>query len=193
MPLLTLVESWLTRNASRTLTPCRYRGASVSAFQRHTLVTEWARHAAAGSCASSSVGRGRGRPLHSSASEWDAFLASARYTDYPAPSQSRDTSKLSHPHAEQGEYGLDNRNGQPAHGPHSIKVHFRDAKGQPLKTIEASEGDNVLDLAHEYDIDLEGASVLFYPPCLSLSFRRRRMRRLGGMFDMPRYSDPGAL
>jgi len=38
-----------------------------------------------------------------------------------------------------------------------IKVHFRDSKGQPLKTIEASEGDNILDLAHEYDIDLEGA------------------------------------
>ncbi|KAF8576779.1 ferredoxin, partial [Ramaria rubella] len=38
-----------------------------------------------------------------------------------------------------------------------IKVHFRDAKGEPLKSIEANEGDNILDLAHEYDVDLEGA------------------------------------
>ncbi|KAF8504197.1 2Fe-2S ferredoxin-type domain-containing protein [Hysterangium stoloniferum] len=38
-----------------------------------------------------------------------------------------------------------------------IKIHFRDSKGESLKTIEAREGDNILDLAHEYDIDLEGA------------------------------------
>jgi len=38
-----------------------------------------------------------------------------------------------------------------------IKVHFRDSKGNDLKTIEANEGDSILDLAHEYDIDLEGA------------------------------------
>ncbi len=37
-----------------------------------------------------------------------------------------------------------------------IKVHFKDSKGNPLKTIEANEGDNLLDIAHEYDIDLEG-------------------------------------
>ncbi|KIJ33520.1 hypothetical protein M422DRAFT_61450 [Sphaerobolus stellatus SS14] len=38
-----------------------------------------------------------------------------------------------------------------------IKIHFQDAKGTPIKTIEGREGDNILDLAHEYDIDLEGA------------------------------------
>jgi len=38
-----------------------------------------------------------------------------------------------------------------------IKLHFQTAKGDTLKTIEAREGDNILDLAHEYDIDLEGA------------------------------------
>lgn len=26
-----------------------------------------------------------------------------------------------------------------------------------MKTVEANEGDNILDLAHEYDVDLEGA------------------------------------
>ncbi|CAE6388085.1 unnamed protein product [Rhizoctonia solani] len=39
----------------------------------------------------------------------------------------------------------------------SIKVHFKDSKGELLKTVECNEGDNILDLAHEHDIDLEGA------------------------------------
>ncbi|KAI0735593.1 2Fe-2S ferredoxin-type domain-containing protein [Earliella scabrosa] len=38
-----------------------------------------------------------------------------------------------------------------------IKVHFKDSKGQLLKTVEANEGDDILSIAHEYDIDLEGA------------------------------------
>lgn len=38
-----------------------------------------------------------------------------------------------------------------------IKIHFKDSKGNLLKTVEANEGDNILDIAHEYDIDLEGA------------------------------------
>ena len=38
-----------------------------------------------------------------------------------------------------------------------IKVHFRDSKGNLIKTIEGNEGDSILDLAHEHDIDLEGA------------------------------------
>ncbi|CCA75123.1 probable YAH1-Ferredoxin of the mitochondrial matrix [Serendipita indica DSM 11827] len=38
-----------------------------------------------------------------------------------------------------------------------IKVHFRDAKGNLLKTVEGNEGDSLLDLAQEYDIDMEGA------------------------------------
>ncbi|TFK53224.1 hypothetical protein OE88DRAFT_1793653 [Heliocybe sulcata] len=38
-----------------------------------------------------------------------------------------------------------------------IKVHFKDAKGNELKTIEGNEGDDLLSLAHEHDIDLEGA------------------------------------
>lgn len=38
-----------------------------------------------------------------------------------------------------------------------IKIHFLDSKGQLLKTIEGNEGDSILDLAHEHDIDLEGA------------------------------------
>ena len=38
-----------------------------------------------------------------------------------------------------------------------IKVHFKDPKGNLLKTIEANEGDDLLSLAHEHDIDLEGA------------------------------------
>ncbi|KAH7337809.1 ferredoxin, partial [Rhizoctonia solani] len=38
-----------------------------------------------------------------------------------------------------------------------IKLHFKDSKGELIKTIECNEGDNILDLAHEHDIDLEGA------------------------------------
>ncbi|KAJ6609262.1 2Fe-2S ferredoxin-type domain-containing protein [Mycena sp. CBHHK59/15] len=38
-----------------------------------------------------------------------------------------------------------------------IKVHFKDAKGSLIKTIEANEGDDLLSIAHEHDIDLEGA------------------------------------
>lgn len=38
-----------------------------------------------------------------------------------------------------------------------IKLHFKDSKGNLVKTIEANEGDDILSLAHEHDIDLEGA------------------------------------
>jgi len=38
-----------------------------------------------------------------------------------------------------------------------IKVHFKDSRGELIKTIEGNEGDDILSLAHEYDIDLEGA------------------------------------
>ncbi|EIM87506.1 ferredoxin [Stereum hirsutum FP-91666 SS1] len=38
-----------------------------------------------------------------------------------------------------------------------IKLHFKDSKGQLIKTVEANEGDDILSIAHEYDIDLEGA------------------------------------
>jgi hypothetical protein len=37
-----------------------------------------------------------------------------------------------------------------------IKVTFRDAKGNDIKTIEGNEGDDLLSLAHEHDVDLEG-------------------------------------
>lgn len=37
-----------------------------------------------------------------------------------------------------------------------IKVTYRDSKGNDLKTVEGNEGDDLLILAHEYDIDLEG-------------------------------------
>lgn len=37
-----------------------------------------------------------------------------------------------------------------------FKVHFKDSKGTHIKTVEANEGDDILSIAHEYDIDLEG-------------------------------------
>ncbi len=37
-----------------------------------------------------------------------------------------------------------------------IKVTFRDSKGKDIRTVEVNEGDDLLSIAHEYDIDLEG-------------------------------------
>lgn len=37
-----------------------------------------------------------------------------------------------------------------------FKVHFKDSKGTHIKTVEVNEGDDILSIAHEYDIDLEG-------------------------------------
>lgn len=36
---------------------------------------------------------------------------------------------------------------------------FRDHKGNDIKTIEGNEGDDLLSLAHEWDVDLEGELV----------------------------------
>ncbi|TKY85273.1 hypothetical protein EX895_006353 [Sporisorium graminicola] len=38
-----------------------------------------------------------------------------------------------------------------------VTIHFVDPKGEPLKTVTANPGDDLLSIAHEYDIDLEGA------------------------------------
>jgi len=38
-----------------------------------------------------------------------------------------------------------------------ITVHFHDSSNRLLKTIEGNEDDSLLDLAHEHDIDMEGA------------------------------------
>ena len=39
---------------------------------------------------------------------------------------------------------------------HRIKVHFKDSKGALVKTVEGNDGDDILSIAHEYDVDLEG-------------------------------------
>jgi hypothetical protein len=39
-------------------------------------------------------------------------------------------------------------------------VTFRDHKGNDIKTVEGNEGDDLLSLAHEYDVDLEGGFLL---------------------------------
>lgn len=43
-------------------------------------------------------------------------------------------------------------------------MNFKDSKGNLIKTVEASEGDDILGIAHEYDIDLEGLSILMELP-----------------------------
>jgi hypothetical protein len=48
----------------------------------------------------------------------------------------------------------------------SIKINFKDHKGILLKAVEANEGDDVLSIAHEHDIDLEGETswLLVFSP-----------------------------
>lgn len=43
--------------------------------------------------------------------------------------------------------------------PARIKLHFKDSKGNLIKTVEVNEGDDILSIAHEHDIDLEGTSI----------------------------------
>ncbi|KAG7562978.1 hypothetical protein FFLO_01536 [Filobasidium floriforme] len=38
-----------------------------------------------------------------------------------------------------------------------IKITFQDSKGQTVTQVEGNEGDDLLSLAHEWDVDLEGA------------------------------------
>lgn len=54
-----------------------------------------------------------------------------------------------------------------------IKVIFRDSKGTDIKTVEVNEGDDLLSIAHEYDIELEGE--LF---SLSYQYRPETMMNL---------------
>jgi len=37
-------------------------------------------------------------------------------------------------------------------------VTFKDAKGENVTEVEGNEGDDLLSLAHEWDVDLEGQS-----------------------------------
>lgn len=41
--------------------------------------------------------------------------------------------------------------------PSRIKVNFKNSNGDLLKTVEVNEGDDILSIAHEHDVDLEGA------------------------------------
>ncbi|KZT59253.1 ferredoxin [Calocera cornea HHB12733] len=93
--------------------------------------------------------------LHSSAAHSNPAAAARRHAHLrhaparpPAPSAPRSLHTSAPRH-----HGPLNR---PAPGT-GIKVTFQDSKGQPIRTVEANEGDNLLDIAHEYDIDLEGA------------------------------------
>jgi ferredoxin len=46
----------------------------------------------------------------------------------------------------------------------SIKVTFRESSGKDIRTVECNEGDDLLSVAHEYDIDLEGTPSSLVPP-----------------------------
>lgn len=67
-----------------------------------------------------------------------------------------------------------------------ININFKDAKGTLIKTVEVNEGDDILSIAHEYDIDLEGAShTQLVEKLHSPVVPSRRMRRINCLLDMP--------
>lgn len=37
-----------------------------------------------------------------------------------------------------------------------VKVTFQNSKGETIKTVEGNEGDDIVDLSWEYDLDIEG-------------------------------------
>jgi hypothetical protein len=51
-------------------------------------------------------------------------------------------------------------------------VTYQDSKGNVIKTIEGNEGDDLLSLAHEHDIDLEGELWFPYKPSSSTLYCR---------------------
>jgi hypothetical protein len=76
----------------------------------------------------------------------------------------------------------------------SIKLHFRDSKGQLIKTVEANDGDDILSIAHEHDIDLEGATSIISGQFASPTCTRGRcLRRFRCLLHVPRYSLPRTL
>ena len=48
----------------------------------------------------------------------------------------------------------------------SIKVLFKNSKGETLKEVEANEGDDIVDLSWEHDLDIEGVDVTFFSNAL---------------------------
>lgn len=65
---------------------------------------------------------------------------------------------------------------------HSIKIHFEDSKGTIIKTVEANEGDDLLSVAHEHDIDLEGACNVISSLTMHVSNAISRFIWLLGIF-----------
>ncbi|KAH9886316.1 2Fe-2S ferredoxin-type domain-containing protein [Cubamyces lactineus] len=85
------------------------------------------------------------RPFSSSSAYHSAASAPSAFGHKPFARTFHTTNVARH-------FGIDRP--QPGTG---IKVHFKDHKGNLIKTVEANEGDDLLSIAHEYDIDLEGA------------------------------------
>src|SRR5579863_9952701 len=76
----------------------------------------------------------------------------------------------------------------------SIKLHFRDLKGQLINTVEANDGDDILSIAHEHDIDLEGsASILCDQFVLPTCTHDRCLRRFRRLLHLSCYSLSGTL
>lgn len=107
------------------------------------------------SCKTTSVPRG-GRIAPASSPTSLLSLAPLRPSSFQTTTQHLQQQSRHHAHLTRPEPGT------------GIKVHFKDSKGNPIKTIEGNEGDDLLSLAHEWDVDLEGELKV----CQELSRRR---------------------
>jgi hypothetical protein len=72
-------------------------------------------------------------------------------------------------------------------------VHFRDSKGDLVKTVEGNEGDSILDIAHEHDIDLEGNFLYASFDRMLTVLLARCMRGVRRLLDLPCNTVPRAL
>lgn len=80
--------------------------------------------------------------------------------------------------------------------PFSLKITFKDSRGEIIKVVEACEGDDILAIGQEHDIDLEGTSPTPFRASLSSysrALRRRRLRSLRRLLHLPRYRRPRSL
>jgi hypothetical protein len=68
-----------------------------------------------------------------------------------------------------------------------IKVTFKEANGTVIKTVEGNEGDDLLSIAHEYDVDLEGTSYSCLHLICTAAFKARPQQDANSVDPPSRY------
>ncbi|KAF5325562.1 hypothetical protein D9619_009538 [Psilocybe cf. subviscida] len=139
---------------TRSMSLCAQRTSKTTATCAQTLLhARWSQRQNFTSASSKQVFQ---RSLASSSSGQSVFSVLKRQTSQSTRRRSVAVAVRSlHASAVRQHLGIDRP--EPGTG---IKVHFNDSKGNLIKTVEANDGDDILSIAHEYDIDLEGSSSL---------------------------------